>query len=412
MNWVRAIASVLVLGSSTAWGATLTWMPNGESDLVGYRIYRCSLQPCTQSSGNATLLATLGKGASFNIGTPAVTQYYFITAYDSANNESVSSDLATFNPAGVGAIKLAVAGVPNLPLHGTTTRVTVGIGGAMPTRVELSRDGSPPFAMWPSDSFFTMSPDGRSLTGNWCITSSCWREIAGPHVLTVVATYATGATSTAAVTVNVTDAGLSLAVAGAPDLPLHGTTTPVTVGITGKIPTRVEVSRDGRPPFATWPSDSFFTMSPDGRSLIGNWCITSGCWEEVAGPHMLTVVGTYATGATSTASVTVNVTDALSLAVAGAPDLPFHGTTTPVTVAIGDAMPTLVQLSRDGLPPFATWPSDSFFTLSPDGRSLIGNWCITSGCWGEMAGPHVLTVVATYATGATATASVTVNVTD
>ena len=27
MNWVRAIAGVLVLWSSTAWGATLTWMP-------------------------------------------------------------------------------------------------------------------------------------------------------------------------------------------------------------------------------------------------------------------------------------------------------------------------------------------------------------------------------------------------
>jgi len=35
-----------------------------------------------------------------NIGTPAVTQYYFITAYDSANNESGASNLATFTPSG------------------------------------------------------------------------------------------------------------------------------------------------------------------------------------------------------------------------------------------------------------------------------------------------------------------------
>ncbi len=100
MNWVRAIAGVLVLWSSTAWGATLTWNANSEPDLAGYRVYHCSQQPCTRASGTASLLATLGTVASLNIGTPAVTQYYFITAYDSANNESGSSNLATFTPAG------------------------------------------------------------------------------------------------------------------------------------------------------------------------------------------------------------------------------------------------------------------------------------------------------------------------
>jgi hypothetical protein len=30
MNWVRAIAGVLVLWSSTAWGATLTWNANRQ----------------------------------------------------------------------------------------------------------------------------------------------------------------------------------------------------------------------------------------------------------------------------------------------------------------------------------------------------------------------------------------------
>jgi len=37
---------------------------------------------------------------SFNIGTPSVTQYYFATAFDVADNESSSSTLATFTPAG------------------------------------------------------------------------------------------------------------------------------------------------------------------------------------------------------------------------------------------------------------------------------------------------------------------------
>jgi hypothetical protein len=100
MNWIRAIASVIVFWSSTAWGATLTWHANHESDLAGYRVYHCSHQPCTRASGNASHLATLGTVTSFNIGTPAVIQYYFITAFDFANRESGASNLATFIPAG------------------------------------------------------------------------------------------------------------------------------------------------------------------------------------------------------------------------------------------------------------------------------------------------------------------------
>ena len=34
----------------------------------------------------------IGNGNKFDIGTPAVTQYYFIRAYNSANKESGSSD--------------------------------------------------------------------------------------------------------------------------------------------------------------------------------------------------------------------------------------------------------------------------------------------------------------------------------
>jgi hypothetical protein len=122
MNWVGAIVGVLVLWSSAAWGATLTWNANSEPDLAGYRIYQCSLQPCTQSSGNQVLLVTLGTGTSFNIGTPAVIQYYVITAYDFSNNESSNSNLVTFRPAGspppptspptVGTVNLTVVGNP------------------------------------------------------------------------------------------------------------------------------------------------------------------------------------------------------------------------------------------------------------------------------------------------------------
>jgi hypothetical protein len=99
MNWAKAIVGVvLVLWSSTAWGATLTWNANSEPELAGYHVYQCSQLPCTRASANESLLATLGKTTSFNIGTPAVTHYYFITAYDYSNKESDSSNVATFTP--------------------------------------------------------------------------------------------------------------------------------------------------------------------------------------------------------------------------------------------------------------------------------------------------------------------------
>lgn len=100
MNWARAIAGIIILWSSTVWGATLTWTAGSEPDLAGYRVYQCSQQPCSRASGKATVIATLGTVAQFNIGIPAVTQYYFITAYDRSNNESSESSLVTFVPAG------------------------------------------------------------------------------------------------------------------------------------------------------------------------------------------------------------------------------------------------------------------------------------------------------------------------
>ncbi|MEO7862721.1 MAG: hypothetical protein ABIU05_20255 [Nitrospirales bacterium] len=128
MNWVRAIAGIIMLWSSTVWGATLTWTANSEPDLAGYRVYQCGLQPCTLSSGNSSLLVTLGAATSFNIGIPAVTQYYFITAYDFANNESGASNLATYTPAG--------APPPPPPSVGTVTLKVVGNPATGPWGVE------------------------------------------------------------------------------------------------------------------------------------------------------------------------------------------------------------------------------------------------------------------------------------
>ena len=84
-----------------------------EPDLAGYRIYQCSQQPCTRASGHASLLATLGKTTSFNIGTPAVTHYYFVAAYDFSNKESGNSNIVTFPPPPhMATVTLTVVGNP------------------------------------------------------------------------------------------------------------------------------------------------------------------------------------------------------------------------------------------------------------------------------------------------------------
>jgi hypothetical protein len=116
----------------------LTWNANSEPDLAGYRVYQCSLQPCTPESGNDTLLVTLGKVTSFNIGTPAVTRYYFITAYDFTNNESSGSTVVTFTPGGSpppppdSGVPITFGATSSSATGNTTNRIswshTVGIG--------------------------------------------------------------------------------------------------------------------------------------------------------------------------------------------------------------------------------------------------------------------------------------------
>ena len=101
MNWVRASTGVLVLWSSTAWGATLTWDTSPSPRVAGYNVYRCSQLPCTLKTGSS-LLATLGKDeTSLYIGTPTEIQYYFVTAYNRGDHESHPSNLVVVGPAGL-----------------------------------------------------------------------------------------------------------------------------------------------------------------------------------------------------------------------------------------------------------------------------------------------------------------------
>ena len=59
MNWLKLGATVLVLWSTTVWGASMMWDANNASDVAGYRVYQCRQLPCSKAYG--TLLATLGK---------------------------------------------------------------------------------------------------------------------------------------------------------------------------------------------------------------------------------------------------------------------------------------------------------------------------------------------------------------
>ena len=117
-----AMAVMLLFWGTPLWGATLTWNTNNEPDLAGYHVYHCSQLPCTKSASTAMLLATLGKVTSCNVGTPVVTQYYVITAYDLVNNESGLSSVVTYHPAGTSppppappaaTVNLFVLGSPN-----------------------------------------------------------------------------------------------------------------------------------------------------------------------------------------------------------------------------------------------------------------------------------------------------------
>lgn len=86
-----AIVGCLCLLICSSWAradtGVLTWNPNTESDLAGYKVYRS-----TTSGVYGAPLATLGKVITYNIDLPklAVDTRYFVTvtAYDLAGNES------------------------------------------------------------------------------------------------------------------------------------------------------------------------------------------------------------------------------------------------------------------------------------------------------------------------------------
>ena len=95
-----AIFSVTPLWAGTA---LLSWDPNTENNLAGYKIYHGT------SSGNYTLISDVGSITEFTVNNLAdgQTYYFVVTAYDTSGNESsfsseVSQLIGTVSGSGSG----------------------------------------------------------------------------------------------------------------------------------------------------------------------------------------------------------------------------------------------------------------------------------------------------------------------
>jgi hypothetical protein len=72
---------------TTTTTATLSWMPNADSDLAGYKVYMGT------SSGRYGTPVDVGNVTTYTAGnlTVGTTYYFTVTAYDQSKNESLHS---------------------------------------------------------------------------------------------------------------------------------------------------------------------------------------------------------------------------------------------------------------------------------------------------------------------------------
>ena len=281
MKWIKFIATVLVLWSSPAWSATLTWTANNEPDLAGYRVYQCTQQPCTPASGNASVLATLGTATSFNIGTPAVTQYYFLTAIDFFNNESSASSVATYTPAGSPPpVVPPVIGTSPTSLSFAATQ-----GGSSPATQTLTISntggGTLTWSTTENAAWLAVSPSSGTGNGAVTLTVTSGSLAAGTYNSTVTI-QASGASSvTVAVTLTVATAPVPPAIGMSPTSLSYTATpgaspAPQSLNISNTGGGTLTWSASGIPPWLTLSrisgtGNSVVTVTAMGNSTVGTY---------------------------------------------------------------------------------------------------------------------------------------------
>ncbi|MFO0706777.1 MAG: hypothetical protein U0412_07985 [Nitrospira sp.] len=200
MHWVKFCATTLLLWNGSAWGATLSWNANTDLDLAGYYVYQCSQLPCGKSYGTATLLTTLGKVTTFNIGTPSGTQYYVITAYDFGGNESPESNVATYVPTGSVPPVVPPEPPPAVPPPPTVPPPSIGLtptnlnftavqgGGNPPTQtvnVANTGGGTLTWSASENSAWLTMTPTTGTGSGTIRVTVTTGSRAAGTYTAAI-----------------------------------------------------------------------------------------------------------------------------------------------------------------------------------------------------------------------------------
>ena len=99
-RWIKALLTLILMApmAASGWEANLTWNPNTESDLAGYKIYR-ELIPCPTTGGlsSAKTMVDVGNVTAYKDSTipdTAANACYGASAYDTSANESGISALA------------------------------------------------------------------------------------------------------------------------------------------------------------------------------------------------------------------------------------------------------------------------------------------------------------------------------